>query len=98
MAAYIVANYDITNPEAFAAYPAAAVPMIMASGGEVLVADPESETVEGQARSMTVVLKFPSKEAANAWYQSDEYGKIKGLRTDNTEGIVTLSDEFTMPE
>ena len=98
MAAYVVANYDITNPEAFAAYPVAAGPTVMAHGGEILAADPESERVEGQARSMTVILKFPSKEAAHAWYESEEYVKIKGLRTDNTEGIVTLSDEFTMPE
>ena len=46
---------------------------------------------------MTVILRFPSKDAAHAWYTSEEYAKIKHLRTDNTEGIVTISDEFMMP-
>ncbi len=97
MAAYVVVNYNITNPEAFEAYPMAAGATVMAHGGEILVADPESEAIEGQPRSMMVILKFPSKEAAHAWYTSEEYVKIKGLRTDNTEGVVTLSDEFVMP-
>ena len=98
MAAYVVANYKITNPEAFEAYPMAAGATVMAHGGEILVADPESEAVEGQPRHMTVILKFPSKDAAHAWYTSEEYVKILHLRTDNTEGTVTLSDEFVMPD
>ena len=97
MAAYVVANYNITNPEAYADYPMAAGATVMAHGGEILVADPESEAIEGQPQSMMVILKFPSKEAAHAWYASEEYVKIKGLRTDNTEGVLTLSDEFVMP-
>ncbi len=40
--------------------------MLLACGAEVLVADYESEMVEGQASSVTIVLKFPSKEAARA--------------------------------
>jgi uncharacterized protein (DUF1330 family) len=97
MAGYLIANYRIENPEAYAAYPPAVVPTILACGGEVLVADYESEIVEGQASSVTIVLKFPSKDAALAWYNSRDYKDIIHHRTDNTEGFVLFTDEFIFP-
>ncbi len=39
MAAYIVANYRVTNSESFKAYPPAVLPTLSAHGAEVLVAD-----------------------------------------------------------
>ena len=40
------------------------------------------------------MLKFPSKEALRAWYDSPEYQEIIHLRTDNTEGFVVFAEEF----
>ncbi|MEJ2132307.1 MAG: DUF1330 domain-containing protein [Gammaproteobacteria bacterium] len=97
MAGYVIANYDITNQDGYQSYVAAVGPTIAAHGGEILVAGPGSEAVEGDPRPITVVLKFPSKDAARAWYDSPEYQKIVKLRTDNTEGIVVFADEFVMP-
>ncbi len=97
MAAYLVANYDITNPDGFAPYPDAATPTLLAHGAEVLAADFDGEVLEGEPRKVTVVLKFPSMDVAKAWYGSEEYVKVKHLRTDNTEGTVVLVDEFQMP-
>jgi uncharacterized protein (DUF1330 family) len=98
MAGYLIANYRIENPEAYEAYPPAVVPTILAYGGEVLVADYESEVVEGQALSVSIVLKFPSKDDALTWYNSSEYREIIHHRTDNTEGFVLFADEFTIPK
>ena len=97
MAAYLVANYRITDPERYGAYPPAVMPTLVAHGAEVLVADNESEVVEGEPSSVTIVLKFPSREAARAWYDSPEYQEIVHLRTDNSEGFVVFADEFVMP-
>lgn len=97
MAGYLIANYRITNPEAYAAYPPAVIPTLLAHRAEVLVADYESEAVEGEPGSVTIVLKFPSKAAARAWYDSPEYRDIVGLRTDNSEGFVVFANEFVMP-
>jgi uncharacterized protein (DUF1330 family) len=38
------------------------------------------------------VLRFATKAAATAWYQSPEYQAIKHLRTDNTEGIAVIAE------
>jgi len=97
MSAYVVANYTVTNPEAFEPYVPAVLPTIAAGGGEVVVADFESDPVEGNPGHVTVVLKFESKDAINAWYTSDEYEAVKGLRTDNSEGSITVANGFVPP-
>ena len=43
-------------------------------------------------------MRFESKEAANAWYESESYQAIKHLRTDSTEGSVVLCEGFIMPD
>jgi len=97
MTGYVIANYRITNAEAYKAYPPAVTATLLACGADVLVADYESEVVEGEAASVTVVLRFPSKEAARAWYDSSDYQEIIRHRTDNTEGFILFADEFIMP-
>ena len=98
MSAYAVASYRVTNPEGFGDYPAQAIPTILQYGGEVLAADRESQVVEGEPAPVTVILRFPSKDAAREWYRSDEYQRIIHMRTDNSEGTVVLLDEFVMPQ
>jgi uncharacterized protein (DUF1330 family) len=97
VAAYVVANYRVTNPESYEAYPSAVGPILAAHGAEILVADLESEVSEGEAGPVTVVLKFPTMEAARAFYDSPEYREIIHLRTDNTEGFVAFTNEFVAP-
>ena len=97
MAGYLIANYNITNHEGYQAYIAAVGPTIIGHGGEVLVAGPGSEAVEGEPSAVTVVLKFPSKDALRSWYDSPEYQEIIHHRTDNTQGSLVFADEFVMP-
>ena len=97
MSAYLVYSYTVTDPDAYQDYPPAAMPTLAGHDVEVLVADYESEPKEGSPPPVTVVLRFESKEAARAWYDSDAYQAIKHHRTENTEGSVVLCDGFVMP-
>ena len=97
MAGYLIGNYNITNSVGYQSYVAVVVPTIVAHGGEILVAGDGSEAVEGNSGTITVVLKFPSKEALRGWYDSPEYQEIIHLRTDNTDGFVVFSETFVMP-
>lgn len=90
MAVYLVVNYEVTNPEGFASYPEAARKTLADAGAEVVAVDMESEILEGEARPVTVILKFESRDAMKAWYDSPEYQAVKDLRTDNSEGIMVL--------
>jgi len=90
MAAIVVANYEVTNPEAFEPYAAAAIQTLQAHGAEMIAVDQNCEVVEGNAKPVTVILKFASREAMKAWYDSPEYQAVIGLRTDNSEGSMVV--------
>jgi uncharacterized protein (DUF1330 family) len=97
MAAYFIARYTVTNPEGFAAYGAAVRPTFAGHDVEFVAVDNASQTMEGSPPQTTVVLKFPTKEAALGWYNSAAYQAIKHHRTDNSEGDAVLVDGFVMP-
>ncbi len=94
MPAYVVANYRISNLDAFAAYPEPAVASIVGQGGEILAADFNSEAMEGLGGPVTFLIKFDDKAAAKAWHASDEYQSVINLRLENTsDGIMNLIDD-----
>jgi uncharacterized protein (DUF1330 family) len=92
MAGYFIANYTITNPAEYQAYLAAVGPILQAHGAETIVIDRDSQLREGSAGHVTVVLRFATKSAAEAWYESPEYQAIRHLRTDNTAGIGVIAE------
>ena len=97
MSAYFIASYRITDPAGYEPYVPAVIPTLQAHGCEVLAADYTSQAIEGEPNAVTVILKFASKEAALAWYNSPEYQAIIHLRTDNTEGTAVLVDQWSPP-
>ncbi|HEY2526947.1 MAG TPA: DUF1330 domain-containing protein [Xanthobacteraceae bacterium] len=77
---YWIAHVDVTDPEGYGAYQKAnSVPFGQFSG-RFLVRGGLREVVEGEVRGRTVVLEFPSYEAALACYRSPEYQAAKKLR------------------
>jgi uncharacterized protein (DUF1330 family) len=92
MAGYFVANYTIKNQAEYMEYVAAVGPILAAHGCEGIVLDRDSGLLEGSAGQVTVVLRFATKAAAEAWYESPEYQAIRPLRTDNTEGIAVIAE------
>lgn len=84
MAAYLIANYDVTNADEYTRYQKGAAP-IMAGGGKLLVLDSASVVKEGDGAAQTVVIEYPTKEAALAAYESDEYQAVVGIRLGASE-------------
>ncbi len=79
MPAYLIVNYDVTDAEKYGQYQKSAAP-IMAGGGKIRVLDPASVVKEGDAAAQTVVIEYPTKEAALAAYESDDYQAVVGIR------------------
>ncbi len=91
MAAYIIVQIDITDPEAFDVYRAQVPPTLELFGGEYIVRGGEQEILEGEwAYPRCVVLKFPSMEQARAWHASPEYEAPKALRQSAAKGNMLL--------
>jgi uncharacterized protein (DUF1330 family) len=52
-------------------------------GGQFLAATPQAEAMEGAlGGNFTAILRFPSREAAQAMYDSEAYAPLKRLRQD----------------
>jgi uncharacterized protein (DUF1330 family) len=77
---YWIGHVDITDPEGYKAYTAANAEPFGTFGARFLVRGGTREVAEGEVRGRTVVLEFPSYEAALACYRSPEYQAAKRLR------------------
>lgn len=93
--AYLIGQITITNPQGYQAY-ASRVPETIANfGGKYLVRGGHSTQVEGQAQGeRTVVLEFPSRQAAENWYNSESYQEIVKYRTENSIGHLAIVDAY----
>jgi len=97
MTAYLIANYDIVDPDAYRSYQKRSAP-IMAGGANLLVLDSNSSVREGDGGAQTVVVEYPTREAAEAAYESAEYQAVVGIRLGaTTNGRALIVDGFTMP-
>jgi len=84
--AYLLAQVDVSNPEQYQKYAAAAPDVVAKYGGRYLARGGRSLTLEGPpAKPRVVVIEFPSLEQAQAFYDSPEYVATRKLR----EGAAT---------
>jgi uncharacterized protein (DUF1330 family) len=69
-------------------YAQAAIASLMKLGGQMIAGTPAPTVLEGKwDGSWAAILKFPSMETAQAWYNSPEYQPLKELRINElTEG------------
>jgi uncharacterized protein (DUF1330 family) len=71
----------VTDPERYDEYKTKAAATIVAAGGRYLVRGGDVDVLEGEAPAgRTVVLEFPTMQAALDWYRGDEYTEIRKLR------------------
>ena len=95
--AYLVGQITVTNPQAYAAYSAQVPHTIAAFGGKYLVRGGLATQMEGQAQGeRNVVIEFPSREIAEAWYHSEAYQAIIAHRTQNSTGALVLVDGYDL--
>ena len=71
---YIIASVTVTKPEQYEEYRKWSTEAMRAHGAEVCVRGGKVEVLEGDWNpGRTVILKFPSFEAAKAFYDTPEY-------------------------
>jgi uncharacterized protein (DUF1330 family) len=61
-------------------------------GGRFLVHGAQPAVKEGEFPSHIVIIQFPDRAKAEAWYASPAYRAILLLRTENAEGPVIIVD------
>jgi uncharacterized protein (DUF1330 family) len=81
MAAFVIVEVDITDPEKYNAYKELTPATVSAFGGKFILRGKPVTVLEGEwNHERLVMLKFPSKEKAEAWYNSEEYQHAKSVR------------------
>jgi uncharacterized protein (DUF1330 family) len=81
MPAYVIVETDVTDPEQYERYKAAAADAVAAAGGRYLARGGELAVLEGDWRpSRLVVLEFEDLAAAKRWYDSERYQEARRLR------------------
>ena len=98
MSAYIIAVYDILDAKHYSSYVPAVVPLLKKHGADILVAEYDARPLEGERRSVYVVLRFESEEAALGWYHDPAYESVKKIRLDSCDNNnLVLAKHFAPP-
>lgn len=93
MAAYLIAEVEITDPKAYEEYRKIVPGTIAQYGGRYLVRGGSVETKEGGwTPARVVVLEFASMDQARKWYHSPEYAPALAIRTRAGKSKVILVD------
>jgi uncharacterized protein (DUF1330 family) len=91
---YWIAHLDVHDPEGYKPYTVAnQIPFGM-FGARYLVRAGRCEVMEGRQRSRTVVMEFPSYDAALACYRSPEYQKAKRLRDGKADADLVVIEGY----
>ena len=96
MAAYVIYQAEVVDAERYEEYKAQVSPNIAAAGGRYLVRGGAAEALEGDLPAgRTVVLEFPTRQAALDWYWSKDYAVIRKLTRSTLERFSMLWTEST---
>jgi len=95
---YWIAHIDVWDPEGYKAYIAANAVPFGTFGARYLVRAGTHEVVEGKVRPRTVVLEFPSYQAALDCYRSDDYQAAIALRKGKAEVDLLVIEGYDGPQ
>ena len=91
---YWIAHIDVADPDGYKAYQADVVTPFGKFGGRYIVRGGRCEVMEGHMPARTVVVEFPSYEAALACYRSPEYQRSIVLRKGKAEANIVAIEAF----
>jgi len=95
---YWIVHIDVTDAAGYKPYMVACQAPFGRFGARYLVRGGKREIPEGHSRSRTVVVEFPSYEAALACYASDEYQAAKRLRDGKAEFDLVVVEGYAGPK
>lgn len=92
--AYWIAHVEVSDPETYEKYKAANAAPFAEYGARFVVRGGAQDVREGEAKSRTVVIEFPSLEAAKACYDSAAYKAAKAIRDPISQGDLVIVEGY----
>lgn len=92
MAAYLVVDTKLTNPELYEEYKLKAKPLVEKFGGEYLARGGNIWLKESQLWTPTrmVLIRFPSSADAEKFYESDEYQEVVKIGKQSADRTILI--------
>ena len=94
MAAYLIVDTKINDQEAYEEYKVLAKPIVESYGGEYLVRGGNTTVSENKLWTphRLVVVRFPSRAAAENFLSCDEYVPVKAIRNKSAQTTMSIVD------
>ena len=93
MRAFLVSQQNLHDHQKIAAYRERVMAVLEPFGGKFVVRGGATTVLEGEwPFERTVIIEFPSREKAEAFYRSDAYQQILPLRLESTTGNLVIID------
>jgi uncharacterized protein (DUF1330 family) len=92
MKAYVTAADTVHDAAMMGEYGKVVAATLVPFEGKFLVRGGTCTVIEGEWQPRTVIIEFPSREAAEGWYRSADYQKIIGLRLNSASGNLAIID------
>jgi uncharacterized protein (DUF1330 family) len=93
MSAYLIATETVHDEAMFAEYRQHVIATLETFGGRFVARGGKLTVLEGEwPHPRTVIIEFPTREAAEGWYKSADYQKVIGLRLKSTSGNLVILD------
>jgi uncharacterized protein (DUF1330 family) len=91
MSAYLIANVDVHDPDAYEAYRSRTGAIVARHGGRFIVRGGKVHLLEGEPEiHRLVIIEFPDLAAAKGFYDSPEYQEVIPLRTIASQGELLI--------
>ncbi len=89
---YLIAQITINDRDEYAKYEQGFMDIFNKYEGQLLSVDENPLKLEGEwSATRSVLVSFPSKEAAMAWYESDEYQALVQHRFASSTGNIIVA-------
>ncbi len=91
MAAYVIVDITVEDPETYEVYKASVGPSLEKYGARFVARGGHAENLEGDWRpGRIVILEFDSLERAREWWASEEYREPKAMRQSASTGKMIV--------
>lgn len=96
MPAYLIADVEVDDPDAYTGYSAGVPASVARHGGRFVVRGGAVDPLEGDWRpKRLVVIEFPDMAALRAWWDSDEYQELAAIRRAASRGSLVAVEGYS---
>lgn len=91
MTVYLVGQIDITDRETYSRYEAGFLDVFSQFNGEFVAVDDDPLVLEGEKNyTRSVIVRFPDRDSALAWYRSDAYQELAAFRWQASSASISV--------